>query len=212
MVFPVVPVAIAGGAVVVTGIGLRLRAVAKQKEAAAAAAALPAGSTPAAIPAAVPAAVAAQPQATPAAVAAAAASAGLTVDQVTQAAAAAGTTPAAVVGAAQAAGSSVADALIAAAQADPNLQAQINPAAVTSIPQGATVQLGQVTTNDPIPSGDLVIRDQPNGTQIGGAEKNGMVTVVNPDVDGDFAQISWAGGSRLPAADGFAHKKFIRLL
>ncbi len=138
-------------------------------------------------------------QASPAQVAAAATQAGVTVPQLQQAAANAGTTPAAVIQAATQAGVAAGDAAAALVAS-----ATVAPAAV--------VQMAQVTTNDPAPSGDLVIRDQPNGTQIGGAEKDGLVVVINPNVDGDFAQISWAGGSRLGPAQGFAHKAFLRLL
>lgn len=76
--------------------------------------------------------------------------------------------------------------------------------------------LGQqavVTTNDPAPSGDLIIRSGPSmsSPQIGGAEKNGTVTVLNSS-DPVFAQIRWGGGSRLPAATGFAKKQFLKLV
>jgi hypothetical protein len=198
-------VPIVAGVVAAGAVALRIHAVHKAK-AAGAVNTVPAGTkvpaqTPGAAPKVVPTPIVSQP-ATPAQVASAASAAGFTVDQVAAAAAAAGTTPAAVVGNALAAGSSVADAILQAQNA--GLQAQINP--------GQQVQLAQVTTNDPAPSGDLIIRDQPNGTQIGGAEKDGMVTVINPNVDGTFAQISWPGGSRLPAATGFARKAFLKLI
>lgn len=74
-------------------------------------------------------------------------------------------------------------------------------------------QKAVVTTMQPAPSGDLIIRNAPNGSQIGGAEKNGTVIVIIPDVgDGIFAEIDWPGGNRLPAARGFAKKKFLKLI
>ncbi len=76
--------------------------------------------------------------------------------------------------------------------------------------------LGQraiVTTNDPAPSGDLIIRSAPfqSAAQIGGAEKNGTVTVLDSS-DAIFAKIQWGGGNRLPAATGFAKKAFLKLV
>ncbi len=73
-----------------------------------------------------------------------------------------------------------------------------------------------VTTNDPPPSGDLIIRSAPSASapQIGGAEKNGTVTILNGDAspDGLFAEIQWDGGSRHPASRGFARKAFLKLI
>lgn len=88
---------------------------------------------------------------------------------------------------------------------------QVAPAGptVSSVPG----QQARVTTNDPAPSGDLIIRSGPSASasQIGGAEKNGTVTVLDAS-DPTFAKISWGGGSRLPAATGFARKAFLKLL
>ena len=72
-------------------------------------------------------------------------------------------------------------------------------------------QQAVVTTKDAAPSGDLIIRDRPNGTQIGGAEKNGRVAIIQ-QVDDTWAEIQWPGGSRLPAARGFARKAFLKLV
>lgn len=72
-----------------------------------------------------------------------------------------------------------------------------------------------VTTNDPPPSGDLIMRVAPNDASPmvdgGGAEKGGIVTIINPNAsfDGIWAEIFWPGGSRRPAARGFAKKKFL---
>lgn len=70
-----------------------------------------------------------------------------------------------------------------------------------------------VTTNDPAPAGDLIIRSSASGSarQIGGAEKDGIVLVLDSS-DSVFARIQWDGGSRLPAATGFARKAFLKLI
>lgn len=77
----------------------------------------------------------------------------------------------------------------------------------------AAGQRAIVTTNDPAPSGDLIIRSSPSASapQIGGAEKNGTVTVLDSS-DPTFARIQWDGGSRLPAATGFSRKAFLKLI
>ena len=74
-------------------------------------------------------------------------------------------------------------------------------------------QQAVVTTVDPAPSGDLIIRAAPNGTQIGGADKDGIVTILQADAlgDGVWAQIEWSGG-RNAAATGFSRKKFLKLI
>jgi hypothetical protein len=76
-----------------------------------------------------------------------------------------------------------------------------------------TGQTAVVTTHDEPPSGDLIIRDAPSAsaTQIGGAEKDGTVIVLDSS-DATFARIQWGGGSRLPAATGFARKAFLKLV
>ena len=93
--------------------------------------------------------------------------------------------------------------------------ASIAAAAGSNSGDGAAAvgQKAIVTTNDPAPLGDLIIRDAPNATatQIGGAEKDGTVIVLDSS-DPTFAQIQWAGGSRLPAATGFARKAFLKLV
>jgi hypothetical protein len=90
----------------------------------------------------------------------------------------------------------------------------IDEVAIVQEPVAPTVLLAVVTTSDPAPSGDLVIRDQPSnsGQVIGAAEKNGTVTVLNLDASPDFAEIVWKGGARRPAAHGFAHKSFLRAI
>ena len=70
-----------------------------------------------------------------------------------------------------------------------------------------------VTTNDPAPAGDLVVRSTPSATgkQVGGAEKNGVVTILDSS-DPVFARIKWNGGNRWPACTGFAKKQFLKLI
>ncbi len=98
-----------------------------------------------------------------------------------------------------------------AAQAnDPNVQIGINPDL-----NPTTTQLARVSTNDPPPSGDLIVRSGPslNSPQIGAAEKGGLVTVLDStSVSADFTKISWPGGDRLPAATGFAHTSALQLI
>lgn len=112
----------------------------------------------------------------------------------------------------------------APAQQQP-FQAQATP---VSFPQPATVapvaqavpagQKARVTTNDPPPSGDLIMRTSPSDSAAqvagGGAEKDGIVTVLDLQAspDGVWAKIAWPGGSRRPAATGFAKRKFLTLL
>ncbi len=82
-------------------------------------------------------------------------------------------------------------------------------------PAAPQVHRAKVTTNDPPPGGDLIMRNSPSdsGVQVpgGGAEKDGIVTVINPNAssDGIWSEIDWPGGSRRPAARGFAKKKFL---
>lgn len=89
---------------------------------------------------------------------------------------------------------------------------QLSPAA-SGDGTAAAGQKAIVSTNDPAPAGDLIIRSSPSGSaqQIGGAEKNGTVIIVDSS-DATFAKIQWGGGSRLPAATGFARKAFLKLI
>src|SRR5437762_2361923 len=70
-----------------------------------------------------------------------------------------------------------------------------------------------VTTSDPAPSGDLIVRSGPNmaSPQIGGAQKNEAVAVLNANAgssDGfQWAQVSYGGGERWPAVTGFVKAK-----
>jgi hypothetical protein len=67
-----------------------------------------------------------------------------------------------------------------------------------------------VTTRDQPPAGDLIIRSAPNGTQIGGADKDGKVAIVR-DIDATWAEIFWSGG-RNPSKQGFSRKAFLKLI
>jgi hypothetical protein len=213
------------GAVVVIGGGaaLAISAAKKRKAAEAAAAAAATGnavefpdengkfSLPTGTGPGTPAAQAAAAQVSPEAQAAAAIAAGVSPDLLAVAAKAAGTTVASVLAAAQNANPS--DPAGAASQAAASLAASITPDLQAAINPERGGQLAVVTTRDPAPSGDLVIRDAPDGTQIGGAEKGGTVIVLDAiDPSSAWAHIAWPGGTRLGAASGFAHKSALQLL
>jgi hypothetical protein len=114
----------------------------------------------------------------------------------------------------------------------PSAQAPVAPApaAIPGLPGGipggftpaidlTTIALPRmrVTTNDPAPSGDLFIVSAPEeGHSIPGvgAEKNGLVDVLNPipvqDANGTFwLNVRWNGGNRLGPVTGFAKAKFL---
>ncbi len=82
-------------------------------------------------------------------------------------------------------------------------------------PPASLAQRAKVTTNDAPPSGDLIMRMAPNDSapQVpgGGAEKDGIVTILNANAssDGVWSEIDWPGGARRPAARGFAKKRFL---
>jgi nucleoid-associated protein YgaU len=58
----------------------------------------------------------------------------------------------------------------------------------------------------------LKVFDRPDGTQIGGAEKNGTVAVLAWNFDGQnqWARVAWAGGTRWKAVTGFVRQRFLR--
>lgn len=97
-------------------------------------------------------------------------------------------------------------------------QASFSQPASASPSAPSARQKARVTTNDPPPSGDLIMRLGPSDSALqvpgGGAEKDGIVTVVNLNAspDGVWSEIDWPGGSRRPAAKGFAKKKFLTVL
>ncbi len=200
MPFPAVPVAIGAGVVALGAVGLRLRAMAAAKK-----------------PAAVPANVPPSPPSPPAA--------GPVVAPPPPAVAAA--LPALVKnpdGSPRQEGTPFifdSNAAAAAAVAEANArgisvqQLLLEKSGQLAKSDGVAVQ-GQkavVTTNDPSPMGDLIIRSAPSAGagQIGGAEKNGTVIVLDSS-DATFAKISWPGGSRWPACTGFARKAFLKLV
>lgn len=89
--------------------------------------------------------------------------------------------------------------------------APAQPAPTSSDPKKATV-----TTNDPPPSGDLIVRSGPSmaSPQIGGAEKNGTVDVLTWNAgtaDGStWAKVRWAGGNRWPKIEGYVKRQFLK--
>lgn len=93
-----------------------------------------------------------------------------------------------------------------------------SPDLITSAAQAAAALLPKmrVTTNDPAPSGDIFIVAAPGmpGTPGVGAEKNGLVDVLNPvpiaGPDGNlWLNVRWNGGVRLKPVTGFAKAKFL---
>lgn len=82
-----------------------------------------------------------------------------------------------------------------------------------NVPRGSGSGGGTMTvvTNDPAPAGDLIIRSAPNASApvVGAAEKGGNVTVLDTG-DGTWTRISWAGGNRRPAAEGWAHSAYLK--
>lgn len=75
-------------------------------------------------------------------------------------------------------------------------------------PVPTTASLAKVLTRDPPPGGDLRVFDRPNGSQIGGAEKDSIVNVISND--GTFAQVKTNNTEgRLADVTGFVHAKFL---
>lgn len=84
----------------------------------------------------------------------------------------------------------------------------VGPAQILSGPRA------RVTTNDPPPSGDLIIRSGPSMSagQIGGAEKNGLVDLLGLPQSAEgflWQQVNWGGGSRRPASSGWVKAQFL---
>jgi hypothetical protein len=91
------------------------------------------------------------------------------------------------------------------------------------VPPGNLLPQAVVTTKDAPPSGDLIVREGPGMSyrQIGGADKNGTVQVLNADASktepGVWAEIVWAGSNRTspagwPAVSGFVKKAYLKLI
>ncbi len=77
----------------------------------------------------------------------------------------------------------------------------------------AAGQMAVVTTNDPPPSGDLRVLSDPGDAapQIGGVDKNGTVLVLDSNTSAVYTRIRWDGG-RHPACVGWVKKRFLRLV
>jgi hypothetical protein len=218
MAIPALAWWIGGGVLGLVGVGVTAEVIHKRNVAKALAAnqkttaGIAAAATPAASPAAQQAAASAPAQA---GLAAGAAAAGATPQQVQAAAAALGGNFQDILAAQIAANPGVDPATVAAATAKSVLDSAASLQTTGTAVNPATVQQARVQTNDPAPLGDLIIRSGPSlsSPQIGGAEKGGLVTVLDSgQVQGDFTHVDWAGGSRLPAAQGFAHTSALQLI
>jgi hypothetical protein len=86
--------------------------------------------------------------------------------------------------------------------------------ATVTLPPG--VRLARVVTHDAPPGGDLDIRTEPEdgAPQIpgGGAEKDGIVAVMNANAGNGYSEVIWPGGARRQGGEGFAHSKFLAFL
>ena len=102
----------------------------------------------------------------------------------------------------------------AAKEENPAAQSPVDVATPAATSAQVSGKKAVVTTQDPAPSGDLIIRISPSPTapQVagGGADKGGTVTIIR-DVDATWAEVVWAGGRR-PAAQGFARKAYLKLI
>ncbi len=100
-----------------------------------------------------------------------------------------------------------------ASNAIPNVAVQQQPNMNMTNPDAAGPAMStpryQVTTSSAAPAGDLVIYNKPNGTKIGGVDKNGVVPVFEVSSDGVWARVSWSGG-RNPAASGWVHFAYLK--
>jgi len=78
-------------------------------------------------------------------------------------------------------------------------------------PMPTTPATAVVTTHDPPPLGDLKVFNGINGSQIGGVDKNGTVTVLQWNADGanQWARIAWSGG-RNAAITGYVHQAYLQ--
>ena len=94
----------------------------------------------------------------------------------------------------------------------PTVPATPNPANPTPPPAAPPVStsadLAKVVTHDPAPSGDLNLFDAPNGSRIGGAEKNSLVSVLSND--GTWAKIQTHNTeNRYVDQVGFVHAQYL---
>jgi hypothetical protein len=76
-----------------------------------------------------------------------------------------------------------------------------------------SAQYARVTTSDPAPSGDLIVRAGPSSSQsqVGGVEKDGIVTILDVSDDGGWYLIDWQGGMRRAAVQGWASARFLTI-
>jgi hypothetical protein len=82
------------------------------------------------------------------------------------------------------------------------------PSQPVAPPVPTNASLAKVLTHDPPPSGDLNVFDRPNGSRIGGAEKDSIVNVISND--GTWAQVTANNPEgRYPAVTGFVHAAFL---
>ncbi len=72
----------------------------------------------------------------------------------------------------------------------------------------------RVTTKDPAPLGDLIVRVTPDmGARVlGSIEKDSIVAVLSDSANsGEFVRVHWRGGSRLPSVAGYVLKRYLAL-
>lgn len=74
-------------------------------------------------------------------------------------------------------------------------------------------KFARVTTKDAPPDGDIKVRSGPSTSypQVGGAEKDGVVTILDVSDDGGWYQIEWGGGQRRAAVQGWASAQFLTI-
>lgn len=91
--------------------------------------------------------------------------------------------------------------------AAPPTPAMPNLPGLPGLPSAAAPQKARVTTKDPPPAGNLVVRSGPGSTyaQAGVAEKNSLVDILNWDASATYAQIRYSGGI------GYAAKAYLVL-
>jgi hypothetical protein len=99
----------------------------------------------------------------------------------------------------------------------PSASGPVGPAPqVQPVTPAGGVGTAVVTTSGPAgdPMSDLKVHDGPSASAntIGGATKNGTVTVLNwhASPDDQWAQIAWAGDASRPAVTGYASKAFLK--
>jgi len=87
------------------------------------------------------------------------------------------------------------------------------PAVLPDAPKPASRFEGKalIKTKDPSPLGDLNIWSEPGKTKVGGASKNGEVTIIRWDTQyPGYAEVAWLGDSRYPSIMGYANKTVLQ--